>query len=63
MLLEGADAELLDEDSVRDICPFLDFNNARFPIKGGLMQSVVEQFGTMQLLGGMQEVLTIRVLI
>ncbi len=38
MLLEGADAELLDEDSVRDICPFLDFNNARFPIKGGLMQ-------------------------
>ena len=38
MLLEGADAELLDEDNVRDICPFLDFNNARFPIKGGLMQ-------------------------
>ena len=38
MLLEGADAELLDEESVRDICPFLDFNNARFPIKGGLMQ-------------------------
>ena len=38
MLLEGADAELLDEDSVRNICPFLDFNNARFPIKGGLMQ-------------------------
>ena len=38
MLLEGADAELLDEDSVRDICPFLDFDNARFPIKGGLMQ-------------------------
>ena len=38
MLLEGADAELLDEESVRDICPFLDFDNARFPIKGGLMQ-------------------------
>ena len=38
MLLEGADAELLDEESVRNICPFLDFNNARFPIKGGLMQ-------------------------
>ena len=37
MLLEGADAELLDEESVRDICPFLDFNNA-FPNKGGLMQ-------------------------
>ena len=38
MLLEGADAELLDEESVRDICPFLDFDNARFPIKGGLLQ-------------------------
>ena len=33
MLLEGADAELLDEDSVRDICPFLDFNNT-FSNKG-----------------------------
>jgi len=38
MKLAGADAELLDEDGVRQICPFLDFENARFPIKGGLAQ-------------------------
>ena len=38
MKLAGADAELLDEDGVRKICPFLDFDNARFPIKGGLVQ-------------------------
>ena len=38
MKLAGADAELLDEYGVRKICPFLDFDNARFPIKGGLVQ-------------------------
>ncbi len=38
MKLAGADAELLDEEGVRKICPFLDFDNARFPIKGGLAQ-------------------------
>ena len=38
MKLAGADAELLDEEGVRKICPFLDFENARFPIKGGLAQ-------------------------
>ena len=38
MKLAGADAQLLDEDGVRKICPFLDFDNARFPIKGGLVQ-------------------------
>lgn len=38
MLLAGADAELLSRDQVREICPFLNFDNARFPIKGGLMQ-------------------------
>ena len=38
MLLEGQDAESLDEEGVRKICPFLDFDNSRFPIKGGLMQ-------------------------
>ena len=38
MKLAGADAELLDEDGVRQVCPFLDFENARFPIKGGLAQ-------------------------
>lgn len=38
MLLSGADAVLLDQKGVRDQYPFLDFNNARFPIKGGLWQ-------------------------
>ncbi len=39
MRLAGADAELLDQDGVRQLCPFLDFDNARFPIKGGLLQA------------------------
>ncbi|TDE35451.1 sarcosine oxidase subunit beta family protein [Antarcticimicrobium sediminis] len=38
MLLAGADAELLDVAQVREMAPFLNFDNARFPIKGGLMQ-------------------------
>jgi sarcosine oxidase subunit beta len=39
MRLSGADAELLDREQVRAMMPFLDFDNARFPIKGGLMQA------------------------
>jgi len=38
MLLHGSDAELLHRDAVRKLCPFLDFDNARFPIQGGLLQ-------------------------
>lgn len=38
MLLAGADAELLEQAQVRDMAPFLNFDNARFPIKGGLLQ-------------------------
>lgn len=38
MLMSGADAVLLNQDEVRARYPFLDFENARFPIKGGLMQ-------------------------
>ncbi len=38
MLMAGADAVLLDEDGVRKLCPDMDFDNARFPIKGGLWQ-------------------------
>ena len=38
MLLNGADAELLDEEGMRREYPFLDHDNARFPIKGGLAQ-------------------------
>jgi sarcosine oxidase subunit beta len=38
MRLEGVDAELLDADAVAKLVPQLDFDNARFPIKGGLLQ-------------------------
>ncbi len=38
MLISGAGAELLDRDAVRRLCPFLAFDDARFPIKGGLWQ-------------------------
>ncbi|MGI9423501.1 MAG: sarcosine oxidase subunit beta family protein [Hyphomicrobiaceae bacterium] len=38
MELAGADAVFLDQDGVRKLYPFLDFDNARFPIQGGLMQ-------------------------
>ncbi|MCY4541852.1 MAG: sarcosine oxidase subunit beta family protein [Rhodobacteraceae bacterium] len=38
MLMSGADAELLDEAQLRRMCPYLDFDNARFPIRGGLLQ-------------------------
>ncbi|RXG85915.1 sarcosine oxidase subunit beta family protein [Bradyrhizobium zhanjiangense] len=38
MILAGADAELLDAKAVRSMLPMLDFDNARFPIKGGLLQ-------------------------
>ncbi|MCF4167623.1 sarcosine oxidase subunit beta family protein [Zavarzinia compransoris] len=38
MRLHGVDAELLDRDQVRAMVPFLDFDNARFPVKGGLLQ-------------------------
>ncbi len=38
MRMAGADAELLDVEGVRAIAPFLDFENARFPIKGGILQ-------------------------
>ncbi len=38
MRLHGVDAELLDRDAVRRMAPFLDFDNGRFPIQGGLLQ-------------------------
>ncbi len=38
MILNGADAELLDAEQVHKEYPFLNFNDARFPIKGGLAQ-------------------------
>ncbi|GAB1381622.1 sarcosine oxidase subunit beta family protein [Pararhodobacter aggregans] len=38
MHLTGAGAELLDQAGVRKMYPWLNFDNARFPIKGGLLQ-------------------------
>jgi sarcosine oxidase subunit beta len=38
MILNGADAELLDANQVRAEYPYLNFDDARFPIKGGLAQ-------------------------
>ena len=38
MALTGADGVLLGRDELRRMCPFLDFDNARFPIHGALWQ-------------------------
>ncbi|BCJ92301.1 sarcosine oxidase subunit beta [Terrihabitans soli] len=38
MRLHGVDAELLDREGVKKLYPFLNFDNARFPIQGGLLQ-------------------------
>ena len=38
MILNGADAEYLTADQLRKELPFLNYDNARFPIKGGLAQ-------------------------
>ncbi|WP_226779233.1 sarcosine oxidase subunit beta family protein [Oceaniglobus trochenteri] len=37
MINQGDDAVLLDRDEVRDRLPYLDFDNARFPIHGALL--------------------------
>jgi sarcosine oxidase subunit beta len=38
MRMAGVDAELWNAEQVRAFLPYLDFENARFPIQGGLMQ-------------------------
>jgi methylglutamate dehydrogenase subunit A len=38
MRMHGVDAELLDQGDVRQMLPFLDFDNARFPVHGALLQ-------------------------
>lgn len=43
MHLSGAGGTLLSQEQLREIAPFLNFDNARFPIKGGLRQ---ERAGT-----------------
>ncbi len=38
MRLHGVDGDYLNSDQLRPMLPFLDFDNARFPIQGGLLQ-------------------------
>ena len=38
MRMAGIDAELLGPEELKKLVPILDFDNARFPIQGGLMQ-------------------------
>ncbi|NBB70276.1 MAG: sarcosine oxidase subunit beta family protein [Alphaproteobacteria bacterium] len=38
MRLAGIDAELLNRQQVRELVPVLDYDDARFPIEGGLLQ-------------------------
>ena len=38
MIIHGADAELLNAEQLRTEIPFLNFDNARFPIQGALVQ-------------------------
>ncbi|MGB7335262.1 MAG: sarcosine oxidase subunit beta family protein [Salaquimonas sp.] len=38
MLLAGVEAELLDKKAIQEMCPYLDHENARFPIQGALFQ-------------------------
>ncbi|MDX8516540.1 FAD-dependent oxidoreductase, partial [Mesorhizobium captivum] len=38
MRINGIDAELLDAEQIRKELPFLNYDNARFPIMGGLLQ-------------------------
>lgn len=38
MRIAGIDAEILSPEQLKDKVPILDFKNARFPIKGGLLQ-------------------------
>ena len=53
MRLAGVDADLLMADDVRRMVPLLDFNNARFPIKGGLLQ---RRGGTVTLRGAGEQI-------
>ncbi|MEL7414471.1 MAG: sarcosine oxidase subunit beta family protein [Pseudomonadota bacterium] len=38
MRMSGADAEILDAAAIREMCPYLDYENARFPIQGAIWQ-------------------------
>ena len=54
MRLHGVDAELLDRDEVRRWHPSSNFDNARFPILGGLLQPAGARCGTMRWRGDMR---------
>ena len=41
MIMSGAGAVMLNERELRRVAPFLDFDNARFPIKGALCLSLI----------------------
>ena len=38
MILSGADANIINDIELKELCPYLDFENARFPVKGALLQ-------------------------
>ena len=38
MRLHGVDAEMLDNAQIKSMLPYLDFDNSRFPVQGGLLQ-------------------------
>jgi sarcosine oxidase subunit beta len=38
MRMHGVDAELIERPQLRALLPYLDYDNARFPVQGGLMQ-------------------------
>ncbi|MFM2279960.1 MAG: hypothetical protein RLZZ444_2191, partial [Pseudomonadota bacterium] len=38
MMMEGVDAEMLSREQLMKMAPYLNFNHARFPILGGLIQ-------------------------
>ncbi|MBP2548685.1 sarcosine oxidase subunit beta [Neorhizobium galegae] len=38
MMMHGVDAQLLDREEVRKMMPYLNFDHARFPVLGGLLQ-------------------------
>jgi methylglutamate dehydrogenase subunit A len=54
MRLHGVDAELLDREQVRALVPFLDFDNARFPIKGGWRSGAAARCGMTRWPGAMR---------
>ena len=45
MRLAGVDAEFLSPAQLKEMVPILDFENARFPIQGGLIQRAAARSG------------------